>query len=196
MRIFKKIFHELDGIKFLLRNIKATKKLPKINPKKIGKFLIEPGYKKDLNNILMLHRLLRDGRNLNIWRKILYSSRGKKLIFLLKDLNKKVIGFEMFYFKKDEIENKIIHEAFIGINKRYRKNNLSVHLRKYSIKHFSNTNLTAISTNIPSKNKPSIISAQKSCFKLCKERIKKGNIRYFYYFKKKKILNIFILIFY
>tara|TARA_B100000963_G_scaffold335202_1_gene329110 strand:- start:601 stop:1161 length:561 start_codon:yes stop_codon:yes gene_type:complete len=184
MGILSKIFHELDGIKFLLRNIKITRKLPIINSKQIGKFVIEPGCKKDLKDISILHKSLRDGRDLNIWRKILYRGMGKKLIFLLKDSNKRVIGFEMFYFKDYEIENRIIHEAFIGIDKEYRQNNLSVHLREYSINHFSNTNLTAISTNIPAKNKPSIISAKKSGFKLCKERIEKGDYQFFYYFKK------------
>ena len=37
----------------------------------------------------------------------------------------------MFYFKDYEIKNKIIHEAFIGIDQNTEKNNLSVHLRVF-----------------------------------------------------------------
>ena len=43
-------------------------------------------------------------------------------------------------------KNGIIHEAFIGIDEKYKNKSLATILRKFSIKHFCNTNLSAIST--------------------------------------------------
>ncbi len=183
MGILKRFFSEIEGFKFLIRNIKNVEKLPELNSKIIGEFCIESCQKSDFNHVSKLHKLLRDGRGLNFWRKVLYKSKGKKLMFLIKDINKKIIGFQMFYFKEDEIENKIIHEAFIGIKREFRGNNLSAELRKYSIEHFSKTGLSAISTNIPTNNEPSKTSAQKSGFKLHKEKTKNNILRFFYYFK-------------
>tara|TARA_B100000941_G_scaffold154280_1_gene109342 strand:+ start:760 stop:1311 length:552 start_codon:yes stop_codon:yes gene_type:complete len=183
MEILKRFFSEIEGFKFLIRNIRNVEKLPKIDSKIIGDFRIESCQKSDFNHISKLHKLLRDGRDLNFWRKILYKSKGKKLMFLIKDTNKKIIGFQMFYFKDDEIKNKIIHEAFIGVKSEFRGNNLSVELRKCSIEHFSKTGLSAISTNIPSNNEPSIASAQKTGFQLHKEKTKNNIFRFFYYFK-------------
>jgi len=96
----------------------------------------------------------------------LYKKRGLKLVAVIKNIENDIIGFEMFYFKKYEAKDGIIHEAFIGIDNKYKNKNLATILRKFSIKHFRKSNLKAISTNIPINNMPSLVSAQNAGFEI------------------------------
>ena len=180
MKIYRKLIYEIDGLKFFLQNLNASRYLPIFNTEIGENYTISPCSKDDIENLCSFHKLLRNDRVLNFWRKILYRKRGLKLVAIIKNIENDIIGFEMFYFKKYEAKNGIIHEAFIGIDEKYKNKSLATILRKFSIKHFCNTNLSAISTNISIDNMPSLVSAQKAGFKISSKMSTKKDL-YLYY---------------
>ena len=124
MKIYRKLIYEIDGLIFFLRNLNASRYLPILNAEVGENYTISPCSKDDIENLCSFHKLLRNDRVLNFWRKILYRKRGLKLVAIIKNIENDIIGFEMFYFKKYEAKNGIIHEAFIGIDEKYTTHSL------------------------------------------------------------------------
>lgn len=155
---------EIEGIKFLLQNISEAKNLP--SPKKISfnEYQIDGLKPIEIKKLRQIHKTLRNGRELNLWRTILYIIYGKKLITLAKDKKNEIVGFQMLYFKKEEIKNKTIHEAFIGIKPEHQNKSLATNLRLFSARNLKRSRCKKISSKISKNNQASLESAIKCGF--------------------------------
>ena len=90
MKIYRKLIYEIDGLKFFLRNLNASRYLPIFNTEVGENYTIGPCSKDDIENLCSFHKLLRNDRVLNFWRKILYRKRGLKLVAIIKNIKIKV----------------------------------------------------------------------------------------------------------
>ncbi len=164
MRALRRIAWEYEGLKFLIRNLRAANLLNSFESEWRGGYFFATCNLKHIATINELHISLRDGVRLNYWRRLLYSFCGDKFMPILLDGEGAPIGFEMFYFREDELRNKTLHEAFIGISASHRGKGLASMLREYSIDNFKNSSVRRISTNIPRNNISSLKSALKVGF--------------------------------
>jgi hypothetical protein len=176
-----KIRYELDGFIFLLRNVVNGFYLPNIPLFRYNEYTFRGMHRSELLQVNHIQCMLRNGKKWNIWRKILYYSFGRRLAIVALDKYGRILGFQLLYFRSHEVRQRILHEAFIGILPEYRGNKLSQHLRKYSIKHFMDTPIRAISSQIDIENIPSIKSALASGGKLVGEH--NGNAQILYEIK-------------
>ena len=164
MNFKRRLIWEIEGLKFLLRNINGAKLLITFDSKFKDGYVYSGILSRDICKFNRIHKELRDSSGLNFWRYLLYFFFGKKFAALVKDESGEVIAFQMFYFKADEINRKILHEAFIGVRNEYRGNSLATKLRLFSKSQFQKSSISKISSNIPKDNSPSLRSALKSGF--------------------------------
>jgi len=167
MSPLKRLLWEMEGLKFLVRNLRYGGNLKAFDYINRGELIFRGCSFSDLKKINKLHKHLRDGIGLNIWRKILYGLIGNRLISLIAFEDGRTIAFEMFYFKADEIPSKTIHEAFIGVHPSYQRQGLATELRRFSIQKLKSSGyIHGISTNITRDNSASFQSALKVGFEV------------------------------
>jgi hypothetical protein len=154
-----KIRHELDGFIFLVRNVVNAFYLPIIPLFRFTEYTFRGMYRSEVLQVDQIQGMLRNGKKWNNWRKIMYYLFGSRLVIVAQDKYGRILGFQLLYFRSHEVSQRMLHEAFIGILPEYRGLKLSQHLRKYSIRHFMNTPIRAITSQINIENTPSIKSA-------------------------------------
>jgi len=161
-----KIAWEVEGLKFLIRNMYGAKKLTRLNLVKRNELTISGLRPNDLFNFISIHKNLRAGIGLNFWRVILYYFWGDRFVVIVKNSDKEIVAFQMLYFCQKEIYENIIHEAFIGVTKPYRNIGLATQIRLYTRDQLKQTELKKISSQIENSNLASLASAKKSGFKI------------------------------
>ena len=178
--IISKIKWEFEGFLFLIRNCLKVKKLNTISEMRNGFFIFRNFKKTDFKEIKKLHSDFRNGYQINFWRQILFLLFGKYFINVVTFKNKEILGFQMLYFKKNDISNNVIHEAYIGIKSNSIKQGIGSKLRNFSIHKLRNSSVIGISTQIESSNKLSLNSALKVGFKFKNKKLRDNNYILFY----------------
>jgi ribosomal protein S18 acetylase RimI-like enzyme len=159
--IINKIKYEYDGLLFLIRNTQAARPLSPMQ--EIGfsnyKFIGLPGDR--INELDELHQLVREGRRLNFWRKTFYKYQGSKVCGVVINDRDLLVGFNYYYFRENELKDKIIHEAFLGISPNERGKGIATALQRYTLNQLSKQPLTGVSGNVEKANLPSIKMLQR-----------------------------------
>jgi len=93
-------------------------------------------------------------------RELLYRFFGSRLVLLAtvkEDLVEKIIGVNLYYFNFIDIEQRTVHEGFVGVHPNYRGRGVAPLLREQARKHLEQgIVLRGISTRISVKNKASM----------------------------------------
>ncbi len=158
-KFINKLNHEIGGLNFFLRNLRASYQIQPISKHPHKHFIICGLPKNFVDDLDHLHQLLRDGRKINYWRRSILLIKGKSVCCIAKDETDKLIGFDYFYFRENEVNRGIIHEAYIGVAPEYRGQGIGTALRMISAKNFAISGLSAISSQIEEDNLPSLNSA-------------------------------------
>lgn len=156
-----KIRNEFEGLKFLIRNLKASRHLNELKSISYKDYIFTGLTKDRIQEWDDLHQLVREGRRLNYWRKMLYRFRGKSLCAAAINHNNKLVGFIFYYFRNDEIPKDIIHEAFAGIHPDERGKGLATALTIYSLEQLANQQLTGVSGYVERNNYASVKMLQR-----------------------------------
>ena len=119
----------------------------------------------DIDRFEGLHNILRPGKRLSASRKWLYQRTGAKLVWALETTEADLVGFNMYYFREGEWNDRIVHEAFIGVTKAYQGCGLSNDMRAAAADHFTAAGLNGITTEIHRDNLPSLRSACRQGFR-------------------------------
>lgn len=113
----------------------------------------------DLSQVDALHQMLRSGRRVSAWRKILYGLAGDKLALVAKQDSGEVIGLELFYFESRAAVEGTLHEAFIGVAPPWRSRGLATAMRALAVSHYALQGVTRLTTDIDPRNYASRQSA-------------------------------------
>lgn len=82
-------------------------------------------------------------------RRLVWACAGRFLTLLLRGAEHQIVGANLFYFRPEEAEPKLIHESFLGITSDYRGRGLARALRQTAIEGFAQwPELTGITTEI------------------------------------------------
>lgn len=164
--LIETIKYEFSGLKFYLRNIAASRTFQPISEARFGDITISGLSKDRIGALEDLHQQLRDGRVVNYWRKAVLRRKGLAVCGIATNNSGRLLGFDYFYFREGEVEEGIIHEAFIGVVQESRGEGIATAMRKHVALHFADQGLHGISSQIDKDNIPSFRSAVKAGFKL------------------------------
>lgn len=137
--------------------------LPTFGRTSFRSFEFHPYDSIDRTGFLRLYESLR-GVALPLWRRHLFSLVGDRLLLLVAK-ETRLIGFCLFTFRQHEVRDRIIHLAYIGLDKSYRGEGLGSEIWRLTASHFAKAGSRAITTCIKANNIASLRSAQKAGYR-------------------------------
>jgi len=159
------IRYELGGLEFLLDNVRATQGMSAISPLHVDALVLRGARPADIRKLRDVHRNLRDGRDLNVWRRTLFRLRGDRLVVIAEE-DEVVAGFNMFYFRADERAQGVVHEAFSGVVETHRGHGIATAMRRYAAACFASQGVNSISSQVRADNPASLRSALNAGFEV------------------------------
>lgn len=178
--LLSKIIYEMQGFSFLLRNLHASRGLTAMQNASYQDFLLTGLMKPHVDDMDRLHKLVREGRGLNIWRKTYLKHRGSKVCAVAFNQQGKLVGFNYYYFRESEAKDAIIHDAFLGISPEEWGKGLATALQTYAVEQFSLQNLAGVSGNVAKANQPSVRMLKRVGFTLFDDPEDPTNYKIFY----------------
>lgn len=149
---------KLYYLRFFLRNFFLCSKLKRIPTRVFGDFILRPIKRVDLYKMFDIYKSMH-GYELSFEKKLLYFVFCTKLIPSLYTSEKKMIGFEFYYFNLRDIKEGTIHQGQRYIQENYRGKHLGTALTKYVIDAFAlSTFIRGISSRVSLNNKASLHS--------------------------------------
>lgn len=154
--ILDKIIYEIQGFSFLRRNLRATRALTAMQKDAYHDYRFTGLTKADVAEMDNLHKLVREGRGLNFWRKTYLKRHGEKVCAVAYNQDDLLVGFNYYYFRESEVKDAIIHDAYLGITPNEWGKGLATALQTYAVEQFSRQPLTGVSGNVSKANQPSV----------------------------------------
>jgi len=151
-------------IQFLRRNIVKCIFLPSISRKMINDIELSGSLKKNLKDIKTLYMNVTKGNKISREKLILYFLFGHKLIVVAKNIDKEIIGLELYYFNKKDLIEGTIHQGFRGVKQEKQGIGIGTVITSHAIGHFKNAGLSGISSRVSLNNISSLRSNQKLGF--------------------------------
>jgi L-amino acid N-acyltransferase YncA len=118
----------------------------------------------DIDRFAAIHAALQSGKPLSASRRWLYGRVGSKLVWVVETSDRRLVGFNMYYFREREWARGIVHGAFIGVAPDHRRRGLADAMRAAAAMHFARAGVAGISTRIHADNLPSLRSAERQGF--------------------------------
>ncbi|HIX58024.1 MAG TPA: GNAT family N-acetyltransferase [Candidatus Anaerobiospirillum pullistercoris] len=125
-------------------------------------------YLKDIQG-LHFHLFRQPMLNWLIW---LYRFSSENLVSLALDKDGKVVGYECFMFNEVEIQDRILHEVYVGVTDEHQGKGVATALRKFSINSYDFGNLKGLSTVALNNDIKALRSAQKAGYGITKQSLK------------------------
>ena len=149
---------------FFLRNVIMARRLNAIERQgRAG--LIFRGYAKfDADSVSKIYSDLNDGAVFSIAQRALYAFIGNCCLFVVEQVDGRVVGMNMYYVNGRDVQDNLIHEGFIGVVPECNGMGIATTMRKMAIQHFKSAGLSGISTRISLNNAASLASAKKIGF--------------------------------
>jgi ribosomal protein S18 acetylase RimI-like enzyme len=168
MRIIKIIKLAVGNISFVCNNLLKLRSKNNVKPTNIGEIFIRGMQSSEEKQVLEIYHQLNGGARISWSRRWLYRLAGSKLMLVAvkKDLpGEKIVGMNMYYLNKRDIDESTIHEGFIGVLPEMSGLSIATHMRNIAKKQFSENGFKGISTRISLNNLSSLKSAEKIGFK-------------------------------
>ena len=158
---------------FFTRNVIAAKKIAKIKFEKDDALLFRGYYSSDEKEISEVYKKLNGGVIFSQLKRILYRHIGHSFMLVVEERGQfgqsKIVGMNMYYLNKRDIQENTIHEAFIGVLPDMGRRGIATKMRKVAISHFKSVGFSGISTRISLNNDASLTSAKKTGFHTVEE---------------------------
>ena len=166
MKTWDRFRWEFEGFLFFGRNFWASRSIPAIEAQRVDGFTFCGVYGHLMPSFVGLHELMRGGRSINFWRRLLYRRRGAALIVAAVVPGRGVVAFQMFYFREGERQRGIVHSAYTGVHPDFQGHGLGTRLRRFALDHFRRAGLKGASMLIATDNINSLKSSQKAGYQI------------------------------
>lgn len=164
------LHHMSRNFKLWHMNQRLARQLMRKNiTQQYGEYTLTIGNVKHLKEIERLHMSLFREPMLN-WLVWLYRFRASNLLSVALNAEGKVVGYECFMFNEAEIEDRILHEVYVGVSEEGK--GIATALRKFSLETFNFGNICGISTVAGLHDIKALRSAQKAGFAITKQSLK------------------------
>lgn len=154
-------------ILLIFRDLKMSFKIPIVKSETQNGITYRGMHRSELNTINKLHILMNGGSNIALARRFVYWLVGSRIVIVVskqENGKEKIIGFNMFYFNKQDVKQNTIHGGFIGVDNNYQDLGIGSKLRKKGVEHFRQTYLSGMSSRIDLDNKASLAVTLKAGF--------------------------------
>lgn len=168
MSVVAWISGQIEGFRFLVRNLWASRGVGPIPTSSLDRFTIRGLRRDEMSAFREIHRALREGRELGFWRRVFYTLRGSTFVIVAEDEGT-LVGFAMFYFREAEARRRIVHAAFWSVRPEYRKNGIAAAFVIRTNEHYEAENLSGISLQIRQPNAASVRTALRGGFTIVRE---------------------------
>ena len=152
----------------VFRDLKMSLRIPVVQSETENGITYRGMNRSELTAINNLHILMNGGSKIALARRFVYWLAGNKIVIVVSKQEQgkeKVIGFNMFYFNKQDVKQNTIHGGFIGVDNNYQGLGIGSKLRRKGVVHFSGTYLSGMSSRIDLDNKASLAVTLKAGFK-------------------------------
>lgn len=164
---------KLGGLVFAARNIRLARKIVDIKNEEVGELLFRGYSASDAAAISEIYQELNDGAVFSRIQRELYSRVGRRCMLVVEQRDpfgaSKIVGMNMYYLNKRDIQENTIHEGFVGVVPEASGRGIATQMRKIAMRHFKSAGLSGISTRISLNNVASLMSAKKVGFQAVEE---------------------------
>lgn len=171
--MFARIKAKLGGLVFALRNIQLARKIVDIKNEEVGDLLFRGYSASDAKAISEIYQELNDGAVFSRIQRELYSRVGRRCMLVVEQREpfgaSKIVGMNMYYLNKRDVQENTIHEGFIGVVPEASGRGIATQMRQIAIRHFKSAGLSGISTRISLNSVASLMSARKIGFQAVEE---------------------------
>ncbi len=171
--IFKQIKSKLSALAFSMKNISATRRIVDFKSEYVDELLFRGYSALDEKAITEMYRQLNDGAIFSQIQRILYSYIGRRCLLVAEQKDavgaSKIVGMNMYYLNKRDVQENTIHEGFIGVVPEAGGQGIATKMRQIAIRHFKAAGFSGISTRISLNNTASLVSAKKIGFQPVEE---------------------------
>lgn len=163
----------ISGLTFIARNIRAARKVPEIKSEKVEELLFRGYIPSDASAISAIYKKLNNETIFSCVQQELYSWVGRRYMIVVEhgDISgaTKIVGMNMYYLNKRDIQENTVHEGFIGVDPMMGGRGIATKMRQIAFQHFKSSNFSGISTRISLNNAASLNSAIKIGFQAVEE---------------------------
>jgi len=164
LRIPKTVF---SIVLFLIRNLWKAKSMPIIPKGKAEGVEFLPCTKDLAPCIVRLYPGFHKGTKLGIAKRAMLRLAGRKLCLVVEDaINKRVVGYSLYYFNYRDIREKTVHEGDTGILPEFQGRGIGTAQRLHALRHFARCQfIEGVSSRVSLNNLASLKSNLKLGFK-------------------------------
>lgn len=151
----------------VLRDFRMSFGIPVVQSETENGITYRGMYRSELIEINSLHILMNGGSKIALARRLVYWLVGNRIVIVVSKQEQgidKIIGFNMFYFNKQDVKQNTIHGGFIGVDNNYQGLGIGSKLRRKGVDHFNSTYLSGMSSRIDLDNKASLAVTLKAGF--------------------------------
>lgn len=171
--MFTRIKAKLGGLVFAARNIRLARRIGDIKNEEFGDLIFRGYSASDAKAISEIYQELNDGAVFSRIQRELYSRVGRRCMLVVEQRDpfgaSKIVGMNMYYLNKRDIQENTIHEGFVGVVPEASGRGIATQMRKIAMRHFKSAGLSGISTRISLNNVASLMSAKKIGFRAVEE---------------------------
>lgn len=152
---------------FFLRTIRAAAQFSAFQEIVVDGMLYRGANSSDLETVSNIYERLNNGTKLGIFRRILYSIVGSRILLLAfknHESNPVIVAINMYYLNRRDVKENTIHEGFIGVMAEAAGKGVATQMRNIAKLHFGSNGIKGISTRISVNNLGSLRSAKKTGF--------------------------------
>lgn len=150
-------------LSFIFRNCRSVRSVRGFPYSAIGEVEYEGARVWQVPKVLKLYRHINGDKRLGKCNVLLLLFGSRRLCYVARKRDQ-IVGMELFYFNKDDIDRGTIHEGYIGVIPGEQANGVGTSLRSMSIDHLSGCGLLGITCRIDASNVASLRSARKAGF--------------------------------
>ena len=150
----------VNGLTYLIRNVWATRGMGKIPTVTEGNYTFS-GLKPDMVERLdRLNQQMGRGNKLGLRNKILLKLRGESLCGVVLNCKGELLGYQLHYFRKGDLNKRIILVDYSFIIPAERKKGLAVRLRRHIAEYYAANGIKGLAAYIRVNNLPALKTAK------------------------------------
>lgn len=171
--IFNRIRRKFSEFLFVVRNVVVISRVAEIESKEVGDLILRGYSASDEYFISKIYKQLNGGAVFSRMQRRIYRLVGRRCLFVVEQKDSfgvyKIVGMNIYYMNKRDIEENTIHEGFIGVVPDLSGRGIATKMRQIAIQHFKLAGFSGVSTRISLNNSASLMSAKKIGFQPVEE---------------------------
>ena len=164
---------KFSGFVFVVRNFISARRLAEIKNEEVSGLLFRGYSASDVEVISKIYQQLNKGASFSRVQRGLYSHIGGRCLLVVEQKDaigvSRIVGMNMYYLNRRDVQEKTIHEGFIGVVPEAGGQGVATKMRQAAIRHFKLAGFSGISTRISLNNSASLMSAKKIGFQPVEE---------------------------